>query len=393
MSERIPAALVLEDGRIFRGHAFGTVGETLGEAVFTTGMTGYQETLTDPSYRRQIVVSTAPQIGNTGWNLVDGESMTAEPTNDAVRNGMRGRIYVAGYVIRDYAHQPCSWRLDHALQDELEEQQIVGIQNVDTRAIVRHLRAKGSLLAGIFSGDSITSEDGMLEKVCSQPPAAGQDLASEVTTQEMYTLEPVEEHRFTIAAIDLGIKANTPRNFVKRGLRVHMMPAATTWEEIQELNVDGLFFSNGPGDPITATAPIALANAALENEMPLFGICFGNQIFGRALGLDTYKMKFGHRGINIPVKDHQTGRIAITSQNHGFALEGEPGMEFDTPYGRALISHSCPNDDTVEGVKLLDGSAFSVQYHPEACAGPHDANYLFDQFVDLLESHGKKGQK
>ena len=232
MSERIPAALVLEDGHIFRGHAFGTVGETLGEAVFATGMTGYQETLTDPSYRRQIVVSTAPQIGNTGWNMVDGESMTAEPTNDAVRNGMRGRIHVAGYVIRDYAHQPCSWRLDHTLQEELEEQQIVGIQNVDTRAIVRHLRTKGSMLAGIFSGDSLISEDEMLEKVRSQPPAAGQDLASEVTTQEMYTLDPIGERRFTIAAIDLGIKANTPRNFVNRGLRVHMMPAATTWEEI-----------------------------------------------------------------------------------------------------------------------------------------------------------------
>ena len=252
--------------------------------------------------------------------MVDGESMTAEPTNDAVRNGMRGRIHVAGYVIRDYAHQPCSWRLDHTLQEELEEQRIVGIQNVDTRAIVRHLRTKGSMLAGIFSGDSLISEDEMLEKVRSQPPAAGQDLASEVTTQEMYTLDPIGERRFTIAAIDLGIKANTPRNFVNRGLRVHMMPAATTWEEIEELNVDGLFFSNGPGDPITATAPIALTKAALENEMPLFGICFGNQIFGRALGLDTYKMKFGHRGINIPVKDHQTGRIAITSQNHGFCL-------------------------------------------------------------------------
>lgn len=240
MSKRIPAALVLEDGRIFHGHAFGTLGETLGEAVFSTGMTGYQETLTDPSYRRQIVVSTAPQIGNTGWNRIDGESMTADPTNDAVRHGMVGKIHVAGYVIRDYAHQPCSWRLDHTLQEELEAQGIVAIQNVDTRAIVRHLRTKGSMLAGIFSGDALASDEEMLEKVRSQPPAVGQDLASEVSTREMYTLDPVGEHRFTIAAIDLGIKANTPRNFVNRGLRVHMLPSSATWEQVHDLDVDGL---------------------------------------------------------------------------------------------------------------------------------------------------------
>lgn len=391
MAERIPALLLLADGTVFRGTAFGEVGETLGEAVFSTGMTGYQETLTDPSYHGQIVVSTAPQIGNTGWNSIDGESLVNAPTNESMSKGMSGHIWVAGYAIRDYAFHPQSWRMETDLESVMKDQSVVGIKNIDTRALVRHLRTQGSMLAGIFSGDAIGSMEDMLEKVRTQPPAQGRDLASEVSTREAYILEPEGDVRYEIAAIDLGIKANTPRQFIRRGLRVHVLPATTTWSDVEALNVDGLFLSNGPGDPSTAHIPIQLTQDALSHGMPFFGICFGNQILGRALGLSTYKMKFGHRGINIPVKDHNTGRILITSQNHGFCLEGEPGMEFDTPYGKAHIRYSCPNDDTVEGVSLLNGSAFSVQFHPESCAGPHDAAYLFDQFVDVLAARTKKG--
>lgn len=391
VAERIPAVLLLEDGRTFRGNAFGAVGETLGEAVFATAMTGYQEELTDPSYCSQILVSTAPQIGNTGWNDIDGESLVNDPTDRAIAEGMSGKIWVAGYAIRDYANVPQSWRMERTLLDEMVKQGIVGIQNIDTRSLVRHLRDNGSMRAGIFSGDAYTTEQEMLDKVLSQPKAEGLDLASEVTTAEPYVLEPDGEQRFEIAIIDLGLKANSARHFVRRGIRVHVLPASSTWEDLAALNVDGLFLSNGPGDPATADGPMELVKQALEHKMPIFGVCFGNQILGRALGLNTYKMKFGHRGVNIPVRDHETGRILITAQNHGFCLEGEPGAEFDTPYGRAQIAFSCPNDDTVEGVKLLDGSAFSVQFHPEASAGPHDAEYLFDRFVDVLDARSQEG--
>lgn len=393
VAERIPAVLLLEDGRIFRGNAFGAVGKTFGEAVFSTAMTGYQEGLTDPSYHGQIVVSTAPQIGNTGWNDIDGESLVNDPTDRAIREGMSGKIWAAGYVIRDYATVPQSWRMQRTLLDEMIGQNIVGIKNIDTRALVRHLRDHGAMRSGIFSGDAITTEDEMLAEVLQQPKAEGQDLASEVTTKETYVLEPEGEPRFEIGIIDFGLKANSARHFVKRGLRVHVMPSFSTWEDIEALNLDGLFLSNGPGDPATADSAVEMVQAALSHDLPIFGVCFGNQVLGRALGLNTYKMTFGHRGINIPVRDHRTGRILITAQNHGFCLEGEPGMEFDTLYGRARIAFSCPNDDTVEGVELLDGPAFSVQFHPEASAGPHDAQYLFDRFVDVLEARSQEGNK
>ena len=366
------AVLVLEDGRVYTGTAFGATGQTLGEAVFSTGMSGYQETLTDPSYHRQIVVATAPQIGNTGWNQQDAES--------------RGdQIWVAGYVVRDPSPRVSNWRATGSLDDELIRQGIVGIAGVDTRAIVRHLRTRGSMRAGVFSGTALADEAEMVRRVCDQPAMLGADLCGEVSTDQSYIVEPQGPQRFTVAALDLGIKTNTPRNFALRGIRTHVLPSSATFEQIVDLAPDGVFLSNGPGDPATADRVVAVTREILGAGIPLFGICFGNQILGRALGRSTYKMVFGHRGINVPVIDHGTGRVAVTAQNHGFALEGEAGEVFNTDFGPAVVSHTCANDGVVEGVKLVDGRAFSVQYHPEAAAGPHDANYLFDQFVELMD--------
>lgn len=373
------AVMVLEDGRVFRGSAFGAEGETLGEAVFCTAMTGYQETLTDPSYHRQIVVATAPQIGNTGWNDEDDESK---------------KIWVAGYAVRDPARRVSNWRATTSLPEELRRQNVVGIAGIDTRALVRHLRTRGSMKAGIFSGPAADAAvDELLGRVTGQPSMLGADLAGEVSTDDVYTIEAggavggkgTAEHRFTVVAVDLGIKTNTPRMFAQRGMRVHVVPSSVTVDRIRELRPDGVFLSNGPGDPATQDDAVDLTKAILGEGIPLFGICFGNQILGRALGLATYKMKFGHRGINVPVVDHATGQVSITAQNHGFALEGEAGQRFDTPFGAAEVSHTCANDGTVEGVRLVDGRAFSVQYHPEAAAGPHDAAYLFDRFAGLME--------
>ncbi|MDV3124855.1 glutamine-hydrolyzing carbamoyl-phosphate synthase small subunit [Mycobacterium sp. 21AC1] len=366
------AVLVLEDGRVFTGTTFGAIGQTLGEAVFSTGMSGYQETLTDPSYHGQIVVATAPQIGNTGWNREDGESRA-------------DKIWVAGYAVRDPSPRASNWRASGTLDEELVHQGVVGIAGIDTRAVVRHLRTRGSMKAGVFSGESAdVPVDALLERVRSQASMLGADLAGEVSTDASYIVEPEGSQRFTVAAIDLGIKTNTPRNFARRGVRSHVLPSSVTFDQIADLKPDGVFLSNGPGDPATADHIVGVTREVLGAGIPLFGICFGNQILGRALGRSTYKMVFGHRGINIPVIDHITKRVAITAQNHGFALEGEAGEQFDTPFGPAEVSHTCANDGVVEGIRLADGRAFSVQYHPEAAAGPHDANYLFDQFVDLM---------
>ncbi|GAA5166693.1 glutamine-hydrolyzing carbamoyl-phosphate synthase small subunit [Amycolatopsis dongchuanensis] len=374
MTGKTPAALVLEDGRVFRGSAYGAQGRTLGEAVFCTGMTGYQETLTDPSYHRQIVVQTAPQIGNTGWNDEDDES---------------ARIWVSGYVVRDPARTPSNWRSRRTLDEELTRQGVVGIAGVDTRTLTRHLREHGAMRAGVFSGDALTDEAAMVDQVLASPPMKGADLAGEVTTPQPYVVQAQGERRFRVAALDLGIKSNTPRQMSARGIEVHVLPAASTIDDLLAVEPDGVFLSNGPGDPETQAHAIALTEETLRREIPLFGICFGNQILGRALGLGTYKMRYGHRGINIPVIDVETGKVAITAQNHGFALEGEPGQTFDSPFGTAKISHYCPNDDTVEGVRCSDVPAFSVQYHPEAAAGPHDANPLFDEFVTLMEARAR----
>ncbi|MEU6775836.1 glutamine-hydrolyzing carbamoyl-phosphate synthase small subunit [Streptomyces sp. NPDC046759] len=366
----VPAVLVLEDGRIFRGRAYGAVGETFGEAVFSTGMTGYQETLTDPSYDRQIVVATAPQIGNTGWNDEDDESK---------------RIWVSGYVVRDPARVPSNWRAKRSLDDELERQGVVGISGIDTRALTRHLRERGSMRAGIFSGEAIAAETELLERVQAQPHMKGASLYEEVATKEAYVVPAIGEKRFTVAAIDLGIKGMTPHRMAERGIEVHVLPATATADEVYAVGPDGVFFSNGPGDPATADGPVALMTAVLERRTPLFGICFGNQILGRALGFGTYKLKYGHRGINQPVQDRTTGKVEVTAHNHGFAVDAPLDKVSETKFGRAEVSHVCLNDDVVEGLQLLDQPAFSVQYHPEAAAGPHDAAYLFDRFVSLME--------
>jgi carbamoyl-phosphate synthase small subunit len=363
------ALLVLEDGTSVRGETYGAVGQTLGEAVFATGMTGYQETLTDPSYRRQIVVQTAPHIGNTGWNDEDDESH---------------QIWVAGYVVRDPARLPSSWRSLRPLGEELSAQGVVGISGVDTRALTRRLREHGSMRAGIFSGDALADPAQLLARVLASPSMAGADLVGEVTTTNPYTVTATAQRRFRVVALDLGIKSNTPRMLAALGIETHVLPATATLEQLLALSPDGVFLSNGPGDPATAHHAVALTREVLARRVPLFGICFGNQILGRALGRGTYKMRYGHRGINVPVVEHATGRVAITSQNHGFAVVGEPGERFDSDFGAAIVSHSCPNDDTVEGLTCLDTPAFSVQYHPEAAAGPHDAAYLFGRFYQLM---------
>ncbi|MFF2215783.1 glutamine-hydrolyzing carbamoyl-phosphate synthase small subunit [Streptomyces antibioticus] len=375
---KVPAVLVLEDGRIFRGRAYGAVGETFGEAVFSTGMTGYQETLTDPSYDRQIVVATAPQIGNTGWNDEDDES---------------GRIWVSGYVVRDPARVPSNWRAKRSLDDELERQDVVGISGIDTRALTRHLRERGSMRAGIFSGEAVAPEADLVARVLAQPQMKGASLYEEVATKEAYVVPAIGEKRFTVAAIDLGIKGMTPHRMAERGIEVHVLPATASVDDVYAVDPDGVFFSNGPGDPATADGPVALMTAVLERKTPLFGICFGNQILGRALGFGTYKLKYGHRGINQPVQDRTTGKVEVTAHNHGFAVDAPLDKVSETPFGRAEVSHVCLNDDVVEGLRLLDQPGFSVQYHPEAAAGPHDAAYLFDRFTSLMDTALMEGQR
>lgn len=365
-----PALLVLEDGRTFRGRSYGAAGETFGEAVFSTGMTGYQETLTDPSYHRQVVVMTAPHVGNTGMNDEDPES---------------SRIWVSGYVVRDPARRPSSWRSQRTLEDALAEQGVVGICEIDTRALTRHLRERGAMRVGISTTE--TDPERLLERVRAEAQMAGANLSAEVSTAEAYVVPAVGERRFTVAALDLGIKANTPRMMSERGMEVHVLPATASIEEVMAVAPDALFFSNGPGDPAATTGQIALLQEALERGLPYFGICFGNQLFGRALGFGTYKLTYGHRGINQPVMDRTTGKVEVTAHNHGFAVDAPLDAPTSTAYGEASVSHVCLNDDVVEGLELRrDGElvAFSVQYHPEAAAGPHDADYLFDRFAGLM---------
>ncbi|MDQ4006528.1 MAG: glutamine-hydrolyzing carbamoyl-phosphate synthase small subunit [Actinomycetota bacterium] len=372
------ALLVLEDGRTFRGDSFGAEGDTVGEAVFATGMTGYQETLTDPSYHRQVVVMTAPHVGNTGVNDEDPES---------------GRVWVAGYVVRDPARVPSSWRSRRSLDDELRAQGVVGISGVDTRALTRHLRERGAMRVGIST--TTTDPDALLARVRAAPEMTGADLSAEVSAGEPYVVPAQGERRFTVAALDLGIKTMTPEQLARRGVETHVLPSTATLDDVLATSPDGVFFSNGPGDPATAEHAVALLRGVLDRGLPYFGICFGNQLFGRALGFGTFKLKYGHRGINQPVMDRTTGKVEITSHNHGFAVDAPLDRPTETAYGRAEVSHVCLNDDVVEGLRLLDGHgdllAFSVQYHPEAAAGPHDAAYLFDRFLDLMSSRRSEG--
>ncbi len=367
----VDAVLVLEDGRSFAGESYGAVGRTVGEIVFSTGMTGYQETITDPSYHRQVVVQTAPHIGNTGVNDEDAESR---------------RIWVSGYVVRDPSPRPSSWRSLRSLDDELATQQVVGIQGIDTRALTRHLRERGAMRAGIFSGpDAARGAAELLEVVRAAPAMSGAQLAEEVSTHDSYVVEALGDRRFTVAAVDLGIKTMTPVQLARRGIEVHVLPATAGLDDVLATGADGVFFSNGPGDPATAAPQVALLQQVLDRSLPFFGICFGNQLLGRALELGTYKLGYGHRGINQPVLDRRTGKVEVTAHNHGFAVDAPLDGPTSTPFGAAEVSHVCLNDDVVEGLRLLDRSAFSVQYHPEAAAGPHDAGHLFDRFTDLME--------
>lgn len=385
MFDHEPAVVVLEDGTVFVGRAYGARGRTLGEIVFATGMTGYQETFTDPSYHRQIIVMTAPHIGNTGVNNEDPESQ---------------RYWAAGVVIRDPARRASNWRATGELEAALAQAGVVGIAGVDTRALTRHLRERGVMRAGIFSGSALPSGaehkdsraiEVLVGIVREQPTMAGANLAGEVSTPEAYVVEPEGTPRATVVAVDLGIKARTPQQLAARGARVVVVPQNVTLQQIEAYHPDGVFFSNGPGDPETATAEVDLLRDVLDAGYPFFGICFGNQILGRALGYGTYKLEYGHRGVNQPVLDRETGRVEITAHNHGFAVDAPVENASVSPYkgghfGRVEVSHIDLNDGVVEGLKCLDIPAFSVQYHPEAAAGPHDANYLFDRFINLMEA-------
>lgn len=368
------AFFVLDDGRIFEGLSWAAMGKTFGEAVFQTGMTGYQETLTDPSYHKQVVVMTAPHIGNTGVNATDNESR---------------KYWVAGFVVRNPSTMTSNWRSENDLEAELIKEGIVGIQAVDTRAITRHLRDRGAMRVGIFSGLDLTREEMVIE-VRKQATMSGSYLSEDVSTEATYIVPAIGEKRFTVAALDLGIKGATPRAMAERGIEVHVMPYDSSFADIQAIHPDGVFLSNGPGDPSTMTETIELVRQVLGEQIPIFGICFGHQILGRALGFETYKLQFGHRGINQPVLDRKTGKVEITAHNHGFALQAPTDSGFSTVYGPGQVTHISLNDGVVEGLELIERGAFSVQYHPEAAAGPHDAAYLFDRFVDLMISYPRK---
>ena len=368
------AFLVLDDGRIFEGNSWAATGRTFGEAVFQTGMTGYQETLTDPSYHRQVVVMTAPHIGNTGVNTPDNESK---------------KIWVAGFVVRNPSSISSTWRSEKDLEVELIEQGIVGIQGIDTRALTRHLRDRGAMRVGIFSDLEISREDMVIE-VRKTEAMSGSYLSADVSTENPYIVPAIGEKKFTVAAIDLGIKGATPRALAARGVEVHVLPFNSTLSDIQRVKPDGVFLSNGPGDPATMDGVVDLVREILLEEIPIFGICFGHQILGRALGFDTYKLQFGHRGINQPVLDKKTGKVEITAHNHGFAIKAPIDGVFNTVFGSGEVTHVGLNDGVVEGLQLLDRGAFSVQYHPEAAAGPHDAAYLFDRFIELMVKYPRK---
>jgi carbamoyl-phosphate synthase small subunit len=369
-----PAILVLEDGTTFRGTAFGDRGETFGEMVFNTGMTGYQETLTDPSYARQIVAMTAPHIGNTGVNDEDPESR---------------RIWVSGYVVREPARIASNWRAQRSLDAELRAQGVTGIAINGTRALTRHLRDRGAMRAGISTGTADPAA--LLDRVLASPQMVGADLACEVSTAAAYPVQPPAgmPARFRVAAVDLGIKTATPLSLARRGCQVTVLPATTTAADILASRPDGVFFSNGPGDPAALGYAVDTVRGVLAAGVPVFGICLGSQVLGRALGLGTYKLRFGHRGVNQPVQDVKTGQVHITSHNHGFAVAmpdgAQDGTPFRTGFGPAQVSHVNLNDGVVEGLRLLDAPAFGVQYHPEAAPGPRDAQGLFDEFCALME--------
>ena len=369
------ALLVLEDGRVFNGVSYGAEGKTLGEVVFATGMTGYQETLTDPSYAGQIVVQTAPHIGNTGVNARDEES---------------NKVWVEGYVVRDPSRIVSNFRSEKSLADELIKYGVVGISGIDTRALTRHLRTAGSMRGGVFSGEASKQPiEVLIAEVNSASRMKGLSLSDAVTTQETYSVAAQGDRLGKVAIVDLGIKRSTIEHMSARGLEVQVFPAKVEAATLLDAQPDAVFYSNGPGDPEAAGDQVAVLREILKAKVPFFGICFGNQLLGRALGFETYKLPFGHRGINQPVLDRKTGKVEVTAHNHGFAVKIDGGPEVQSPagFGRVSISHVSLNDDCVEGLECLDIPAFSVQYHPEAAAGPHDSNYLFDRLVELIKTN------
>ena len=374
------AKLVLEDGMVFDGLAYGAEGQTLGEIVFATGMTGYQETITDPSYAGQIVVQTAPHIGITGVNTRDEES---------------NRIWVSGYVVREPSRVVSSHRAERSLDQELADNFVVGISGIDTRALTRHIRSRGAMRAGIFSGPrSEQTIERLVEIVREAPEMKGQSLSSAVTTPDSYEVPHMGQFVGRVSILDLGIKRSTIEHMINRGLVVTVLPALTNLETLLATKPDAVFFSNGPGDPSASADQVKLLKEILQRRIPFFGICFGNQLLGRALGFDTYKLTFGHRGINQPILDRTTGRVEVTAHNHGFAVRvpgGESGELVASPagFGKVRVSHVNLNDDCVEGLECIDIPAFSVQYHPEAAAGPHDSSYLFDRLVEMVKSRGE----
>ncbi len=388
MSERPgPALLVLEDGSVFAGTSVGATGEAFGEAVFNTGMTGYQEVLTDPSYAAQIVVMTSPHIGNYGVNADDPES---------------GRIQVAGFAVREASRRPSSWRSEGPLGEHLAAQGVVSIEGIDTRRLTLRLRSGGAMRAAISTVD--LDADSLVERVLESPGMQGADLASSRSVGRRFEAAdlvgpPSSDHGrvLRVAAVDFGMKRNILRRLAACGIDATVFPAETPASEILAGGFDGAFLSNGPGDP-AATRYGVQAAAGLVGRIPTFGICLGHQLMALGTGGRTYKMRFGHRGVNQPVLDVSTGRVEITTHNHGFAVDpegwggsaagraGTNGAEtVQTSAGPAQLSHRNLNDQTLEGVRYSDAAAFSVQYHPEAAPGPHDARHLFDEFRDLME--------
>ena len=364
------AYLVLEDGTIFNGDPMGATGQTVGELVFATGMTGYQETITDPSYAGQIVMQTAPHIGIVGMNERDEES---------------SKIWVAGYVVREPSRMASNFRSERTLQQDLISQGIVGISGLDTRALTLKIRSLGAMRAGIFSGTNF-SETQMLDIVKQAPGMAGQSLSDVVTTSSRYLIPAKAQKVGKVAVLDLGIKRSTLEHLAERGVEVEVFPSNATADEILSSNPDGVFFSNGPGDPEASVGQVLMLREVLTRRIPFFGICFGNQLLGRALGFETYKLDFGHRGINQPVMRKETGQVEVTAHNHGFAVALEQDEALSPlGFGMVKVSHRGLNDNVVEGLECQEIRAFSVQYHPEAAAGPHDSHYLFDKFVTMIQ--------
>ena len=355
------AILVLEDGRTFHGASFGAAGETFGEMVFNTSMTGYQEILTDPSYAGQIVAMTYPLIGNYGVNESDVESR---------------RPWVEGFVVREASRIVSNWRATESLGSYLEKNNIVGIEHIDTRALVRHIRDKGAMRAGISSVE--TGSKALLAKILASPEMANRELASAVTVSEEFEYPAADKAKYHVVAYDFGVKTNSLREFSKFGCRVTVVPAETSADDVMALKPDGIFLSNGPGDPASMRQVIDEIKKLSETRTPIFGICLGHQLIGSAFGGETFKMKFGHRGGNQPIKDLTTGKIEIASHNHGFAVDAS-SLPADVE-----VTHVNLNDNTVAGLRHKTLPVFSVQYHPESAPGPHDSEYLFRRFVELM---------